>query len=243
MMLLHHVTWSVNSICHMFGSQPATQKDSSTNFAPLGIISFGEAWHNFHHAFPRSARHGALAHQIDPGRGGDPAVRAGRLGHRRALADRSATRDLQVGLAACAFPPRPTSVVGGIVVVIGVDALRHVREPKQILLASLPLLFGLHQIDEAFVWWGLQGHVSESIERVGVWIYVLFALAALPALVPVAVLAVERSAGAPAAHRRVRGAGDRGRCRARRRAVPGFGRRRDRRPPHRVRRERVDARS
>jgi stearoyl-CoA desaturase (delta-9 desaturase) len=69
MMLLHHVTWSVNSICHMFGSKPATQKDASTNFAPLGIISFGEAWHNFHHAFPRSARHGALPHQIDPAAG------------------------------------------------------------------------------------------------------------------------------------------------------------------------------
>ena len=67
--LLHHATWSVNSICHMFGSKPATQKDASTNFAPLGIISFGEAWHNFHHAFPRSARHGALPHQIDPGAG------------------------------------------------------------------------------------------------------------------------------------------------------------------------------
>jgi stearoyl-CoA desaturase (Delta-9 desaturase) len=67
MMLLHHVTWSVNSICHMFGSKPATQKDESTNFAPLGIVSFGEAWHNFHHAFPRSARHGALPHQVDPG--------------------------------------------------------------------------------------------------------------------------------------------------------------------------------
>jgi len=66
MMLLHHVTWSVNSICHMFGKQPATQKDHSTNFAPLAIISFGESWHNFHHAFPSSARHGALPHQIDP---------------------------------------------------------------------------------------------------------------------------------------------------------------------------------
>jgi hypothetical protein len=90
------------------------------------------------------------------------------------------------------FSPDADAVVGGIVVVIGVDALRHVREPKQILFASLPLLFGLHQIDEAFVWWGLQGHVSESIERVGVWIYLLFALAALPALVPLAVLSVER---------------------------------------------------
>jgi hypothetical protein len=90
------------------------------------------------------------------------------------------------------FSPDADVVVGGVVVVIGADALRHVREPKQILLASLPLLFGLHQIDEAFVWWGLRGHVSESIGRVGVWIYVLFALAALPALVPLAVLAVER---------------------------------------------------
>ena len=66
MVLLHHVTWSVNSIPPMFGRQPATQKDHSTNFAPLGIISFGEAWHNFHHAHPASARHGALRHQHDP---------------------------------------------------------------------------------------------------------------------------------------------------------------------------------
>jgi hypothetical protein len=93
------------------------------------------------------------------------------------------------------FSPGADAVVGGIVVVVGVDAIRHVREPKQILLASLPLLFGLHQIDEAFVWLGLQGRVSESLERVGVWVYLLFALAALPALVPLAVLAVERVAG------------------------------------------------
>jgi hypothetical protein len=91
------------------------------------------------------------------------------------------------------FSPGADAVVGGIVVVIGADALRHVREPKQILLASLPVLFGLHQIDEAFVWWGLQGRVAESIERVSIWVYLLFALAALPALVPLAVLAVERS--------------------------------------------------
>ncbi len=100
------------------------------------------------------------------------------------------------------FSPGADAVVGGIVVVVGVDALRHVREPNQIPLASLPLLFGLHQIDEAFVWLGLQGRVSESIGRVGVWIYVLFALAALPVLVPLAVLAVEQSAG----RRRVIGA-------------------------------------
>ena len=91
------------------------------------------------------------------------------------------------------FSPGADAVVGGIVVVVGVDALRHVREPKQILIASLPVLFGLHQIDEAFVWWGLQGRVAESIERVSIWAYLLFALTALPALVPLAVLAVERS--------------------------------------------------
>jgi stearoyl-CoA desaturase (delta-9 desaturase) len=69
MALLHHVTWSVNSVCHMFGKQPATRKDRSTNFAPLAIVSFGESWHNFHHAHPASARHGALPHQIDPSAG------------------------------------------------------------------------------------------------------------------------------------------------------------------------------
>ncbi len=91
------------------------------------------------------------------------------------------------------FAPGADAVVGGIVVVIGADALRHVREPKQVLLASLPVLFGLHQLDEAFVWWGLQGRVAGSIERLSIWAYLLFALAALPALVPLAVFAVERS--------------------------------------------------
>lgn len=66
MMLLHHVTWSVNSICHMFGQRPFRTRDHSTNFAPLAVISFGESWHNLHHAYPTSARHGALRGQRDP---------------------------------------------------------------------------------------------------------------------------------------------------------------------------------
>jgi stearoyl-CoA desaturase (delta-9 desaturase) len=65
MMVLHHVTWSVNSVCHLFGTQPFTDKDRSRNFAPLAVLSFGESWHNFHHAHPASARHGALPRQID----------------------------------------------------------------------------------------------------------------------------------------------------------------------------------
>jgi stearoyl-CoA desaturase (delta-9 desaturase) len=65
MALLHHVTWSVNSVCHMFGRRPYTAKDKSRNFAPLAVLSMGESWHNFHHAFPASARHGAGRGQLD----------------------------------------------------------------------------------------------------------------------------------------------------------------------------------
>jgi stearoyl-CoA desaturase (Delta-9 desaturase) len=63
--LLHHVTWSTNSLCHTFGKQPFGDKDRSTNFAPLALLSFGDAWHNAHHAFPRSARHGIETGQVD----------------------------------------------------------------------------------------------------------------------------------------------------------------------------------
>lgn len=65
MMLLHHVTWSVNSVCHMFGRQTFAVKDQSRNFAPLAVMSMGESWHNFHHSSPSSARHGALPGQLD----------------------------------------------------------------------------------------------------------------------------------------------------------------------------------
>jgi stearoyl-CoA desaturase (delta-9 desaturase) len=63
--LLHHATWSVNSVCHMFGRRPLAVADRSTNFAPLAVLSLGESWHNFHHAHPASARHGADRGQID----------------------------------------------------------------------------------------------------------------------------------------------------------------------------------
>jgi stearoyl-CoA desaturase (delta-9 desaturase) len=63
--VLHHVTWSVNSICHMLGERPFTARDKSANFWPLAIFSFGESWHNLHHADPTSARHGVQRGQID----------------------------------------------------------------------------------------------------------------------------------------------------------------------------------
>jgi stearoyl-CoA desaturase (delta-9 desaturase) len=63
--LLHHVTWSVNSICHMIGDRPFTARDKSANFWPLAIASMGESWHNSHHADPTCARHGVRRGQID----------------------------------------------------------------------------------------------------------------------------------------------------------------------------------
>jgi stearoyl-CoA desaturase (delta-9 desaturase) len=63
--LLHHVTWSINSICHTIGERPFASRDKSANFWPLAILSFGESWHNMHHADPTAARHGVLRGQLD----------------------------------------------------------------------------------------------------------------------------------------------------------------------------------
>jgi stearoyl-CoA desaturase (delta-9 desaturase) len=63
--LLHHVTWSINSVCHVIGERPFRSRDRATNFWPLAILSFGESWHNSHHADPACARHGVLRGQLD----------------------------------------------------------------------------------------------------------------------------------------------------------------------------------
>jgi stearoyl-CoA desaturase (delta-9 desaturase) len=63
--LLHHVTWSINSICHMFGNRPFATRDRSANVWWLALLSFGESWHNLHHADPTCARHGVRRGQID----------------------------------------------------------------------------------------------------------------------------------------------------------------------------------
>jgi stearoyl-CoA desaturase (Delta-9 desaturase) len=64
--LLHHVTYSVNSLCHTFGRQPFSTKDESRNLTWLALPTLGEAWHNNHHAFPTSAEHGLRRRQLDP---------------------------------------------------------------------------------------------------------------------------------------------------------------------------------
>ncbi len=63
--LVHHVTWSINSVCHIWGSRPYETNDESRNNAIFGVLALGEGWHNNHHAFPSSARHGLRWWQLD----------------------------------------------------------------------------------------------------------------------------------------------------------------------------------
>jgi stearoyl-CoA desaturase (delta-9 desaturase) len=63
--LVHHVTWSVNSVCHLWGRRPFRSRDESRNNTVFGILALGEGWHNNHHAFPTSARHGLRWWQLD----------------------------------------------------------------------------------------------------------------------------------------------------------------------------------
>ena len=64
-LFVHHVTWSINSVCHVWGRQPFRSDDESRNNAVFGVLGLGEGWHNTHHAFPTSARHGLRWWQID----------------------------------------------------------------------------------------------------------------------------------------------------------------------------------
>jgi stearoyl-CoA desaturase (delta-9 desaturase) len=64
--IVHHITWSINSICHFFGNRRYVTDDRSTNVFWLALPSFGESWHHNHHAFPRSAFHGLRWWELDP---------------------------------------------------------------------------------------------------------------------------------------------------------------------------------
>jgi stearoyl-CoA desaturase (delta-9 desaturase) len=63
--LAHHVTWSINSVCHTYGRREFRTTDQSRNVAALALLSLGESWHNAHHAFPALARHGVDRRQVD----------------------------------------------------------------------------------------------------------------------------------------------------------------------------------
>jgi stearoyl-CoA desaturase (delta-9 desaturase) len=66
MLVLHHVTYSINSLCHFFGRRRFDTDDESRNLLWLALPSLGEAWHNNHHAFPTSAAHGLRRLELDP---------------------------------------------------------------------------------------------------------------------------------------------------------------------------------
>lgn len=63
--IVHHITWCVNSACHLWGGRPFHSEDQSRNNLVFGILALGEGWHNTHHAFPTSARHGLHWWQVD----------------------------------------------------------------------------------------------------------------------------------------------------------------------------------
>lgn len=63
--LVHHVTWSINSVCHLWGTRPFRSHDESRNNFVFGVLGMGEGWHNNHHAFPTSARHGLRWWELD----------------------------------------------------------------------------------------------------------------------------------------------------------------------------------
>lgn len=93
------------------------------------------------------------------------------------------------------FSPQ-ADLVGGIVIgAIGIDTLRHAeKRPSHLAIAALPALLAFHQFDEAFIWFGLEGHVPKSIEHVALWIYLIIAFVILPLYVPLAVMGWEETA-------------------------------------------------
>jgi len=91
-------------------------------------------------------------------------------------------------LAPVCFSPEGDLAGGLIVTAIGIDAYRHLRgRNNHLLLATMPVVLGFHQLDETLVWWGLQGHVPHSVGRVAMWIYLLIAMVVVPILVPLAI--------------------------------------------------------
>lgn len=86
------------------------------------------------------------------------------------------------------FSPEMDATAGVVVTIIGVDALRRVETRDQLALAALPVLFGLHQFVETFVWLQKQGHLSTAIGDLAAWIYLVIAMVVVPVAVPYAFL-------------------------------------------------------
>jgi uncharacterized protein DUF6629 len=93
------------------------------------------------------------------------------------------------------FSPEGDLVGGLAVTAIGIDACRHLRGRNNLLLfATVPLVLGMHQLDESVVWWSLEGPVPHSIGRIAMWIYLLIAMVVVPILVPLSIWRLEPTA-------------------------------------------------
>jgi Family of unknown function (DUF6629) len=89
------------------------------------------------------------------------------------------------------FSPEADFTVGAVVAGIGVETLRRIRSPRELIVGALPLLFGIHQLIEGFVWLGLRGQVSSGLGDVAKEAYIVYAHAVLPAIVPVGFMLIE----------------------------------------------------
>lgn len=98
------------------------------------------------------------------------------------------------------FSPEVDLVAGIVITGVGVESLRHAHEPRQIPLASLPVVFGTHQIVESVTWWSLQGDLPDRCGTVATSAYLAVALVLVPLLVPAAVALAETD---PARRRRL----------------------------------------
>jgi hypothetical protein len=95
------------------------------------------------------------------------------------------------------FSPEVDVVAGLVIGAVGIDALRHVRRRSEWPLAAIPLVLAGHQLVEAFVWWGLKGHIAYGVWHPALWVYLAIAFGVLPVLVPIAVGALEPAANRP----------------------------------------------
>jgi len=82
------------------------------------------------------------------------------------------------------FSPEVDLVGGAAIAAIGIDTLRHIDHKSERPLAALPVIFGLHQVVETFVWWGVDGDVSSGVGETAAWLYLLVAFGLLPWFVP-----------------------------------------------------------
>ena len=89
------------------------------------------------------------------------------------------------------FSPQADFVAGAVVAGVGVGTLRRVRARRELIVGALPLLFGIHQLLEGFVWLGLRGQVSRGLGDVAKEVYIVYANAVLPALVPLGLMLLE----------------------------------------------------